>query len=175
MAYRLIGANPLSKPMLQCWVIVSWTFRNKLKWFFNRNTKFFIHGKSSENIICEIAAILSIGTWVNRSPLHYNKTHQSEKRWYFYWDVLYEPVPLAIKRDRLWLVWLLSGYSDRLVWTLGVTRITLNTLRPRQMAAIFQTTFSNAFSWMKIYQFRLRFHWSLLPRVKLTIIHSWFR
>ena len=26
-----------------------------------------------------------------------------------------------------------------------------NTLRPRQMAAIFQTTFSNAFSWMKMY------------------------
>ena len=27
----------------------------------------------------------------------------------------------------------------------------VNTLRPRQMAAIFQTTFSNAFSWMKMY------------------------
>ena len=33
----------------------------------------------------------------------------------------------------------------------------VNTLRPRQMAAIFQTAFSNAFSWMKMYQFRLRF------------------
>ena len=28
-----------------------------------------------------------------------------------------------------------------------------------KMAAISQTTFSNAFSWMKMYEFRLRFHW----------------
>ena len=38
-----------------------------------------------------------------------------------------------------------------------------------KMAAIFQTTFSNAFSWMKMFEFRLRFHWSLFPRVQLTI------
>ena len=44
-----------------------------------------------------------------------------------------------------------------------------------KMAAIFQTTFSNACSWMKMYEFRLRFHWSFFPRVKLTIFHNWFR
>ena len=49
----------------------------------------------------------------------------------------------------------------------------LNTLRP--MAAIFQTTFWNGFSWMKMFNFRLRFHWSLFPRVKLTIFQHWFR
>ena len=32
-----------------------------------------------------------------------------------------------------------------------------------KMAAIFQTTFSNAFSWMKMYKFRLKLHWSLSP------------
>ena len=51
----------------------------------------------------------------------------------------------------------------------------LNTLRPRQMDAISQTTFSNAFSWMKMFEFRLKFHWSLFPRVKLTIFQHWFR
>ena len=30
-----------------------------------------------------------------------------------------------------------------------------------KMAVILQTTFSNAFSWMQMYEFRLRFHWSL--------------
>ena len=30
-----------------------------------------------------------------------------------------------------------------------------------KMAAFFQTTFSNEFSWMKIYGFPLGFHWSL--------------
>ena len=33
-----------------------------------------------------------------------------------------------------------------------------------KMATIFQMTFSNAFSWMKIYWFLLRFHWSLFPK-----------
>ena len=37
----------------------------------------------------------------------------------------------------------------------------------------FQTKFSNAFSWMKMFEFRLRFHWSLFPRVQLTIFHDW--
>ena len=43
------------------------------------------------------------------------------------------------------------------------------------MAANFLTTFSNAFSWMKIQKFGLRFHWSLFPKVQLTIFHHWFR
>ena len=43
------------------------------------------------------------------------------------------------------------------------------------MAAIFQTTSSNAFSWTKAYEFRSRFHWSLFLRVQLTIFQHWFR
>ena len=45
----------------------------------------------------------------------------------------------------------------------------INTLRPRQMDAISQTTFSNTFSWMKMLESRLKFHWSLFPMVQLTI------
>ena len=37
--------------------------------------------------------------------------------------------------------------------------------RRDKMAAIFQTTFSNAFSWIKMCKLRLRFHWSLFPSV----------
>ena len=43
------------------------------------------------------------------------------------------------------------------------------------MAAISLTTLSNAFSWMKMLEFRLKFHWSLLPRVQSTIFQHWFR
>ena len=53
--------------------------------------------------------------------------------------------------------------------------ILINSLKPRKMAAVSQTTFSNAFSWLKMFEFRLRFHWSLLLRVQLTIIQHWFR
>ena len=44
-----------------------------------------------------------------------------------------------------------------------------------KMAAIFQTIFSNAFSWMKMYGFRLKIHWSLFLSVHLTISQHWFR
>ena len=44
-----------------------------------------------------------------------------------------------------------------------------------KMAAIFPTTFSNGFSWMKMYEFRLTFHWSLFLGVQLTIFQHWFR
>ena len=44
-----------------------------------------------------------------------------------------------------------------------------------EMDAISQTTFSNVFSWMKSFEFRLKFHWSLFLRVQLTIFQHWFR
>ena len=47
-------------------------------------------------------------------------------------------------------------------------------IRALNMAAIFQTTFSNVFSWMKMFEFRLWFHWSLLLRFQLTINQHWF-
>ena len=44
-----------------------------------------------------------------------------------------------------------------------------------KMAAISQTILSNAFSWMKMLEFQLKFHWSLFLRVQLTIFQHWFR
>ena len=38
-----------------------------------------------------------------------------------------------------------------------------------KMAAVLQTIFSDAFSWMKIFVFWLKFHWILFLRVQLTI------
>ena len=43
-----------------------------------------------------------------------------------------------------------------------------------KMAAIFQTTFSNAFSWIKMCQYQLKFHWNLFPWFQLTISQHWF-
>ena len=44
-----------------------------------------------------------------------------------------------------------------------------------KMATIFQTTFWSGFSWMEIYEFRLKFHWSLFLGAQLTIFQLWFR
>ena len=52
----------------------------------------------------------------------------------------------------------------------GLTHLPLD-----KMAAISQTIFSDAFSWMKSFLFWLKFHWSLFLRVQLTVIQHWFR
>ena len=43
-----------------------------------------------------------------------------------------------------------------------------------KVAAIFRTTFSNAFSWIKMYEFRVRIHLSLFLSVQLTTRQHWF-
>ena len=44
-----------------------------------------------------------------------------------------------------------------------------------KMDAISQTTSSSAFSWMKMFEFWLKFQWSLFLRAQLTIFQHWFR
>ena len=44
-----------------------------------------------------------------------------------------------------------------------------------EIVTISPTTFSNAFSWMKMYEFRLRFHWKLFLSFELTILQHMFR
>ena len=57
MAWRLFGAKPLTEK--KCWLIVNWNLKNKLQWNFNQNMKFFIQENGFENVLCEMAAILS--------------------------------------------------------------------------------------------------------------------
>ena len=56
MACCLVGAKPLSQPML--WYL-NWTLRNKLQWNFNRNSYIFIQRNGPENVVFEMAATLS--------------------------------------------------------------------------------------------------------------------
>ena len=58
---------------------------------------------------------------------------------------------------------------------INIARATLTHWGRDKMAAISQTTFSNAFPWMKICQFRLRFHWTLFLGFESTIFQHWFR
>ena len=44
-----------------------------------------------------------------------------------------------------------------------------------KMDAISQTPFSSAFSWKKMFEFRLKFHLSLFLGAPLTIFQHWFR
>ena len=62
-----------------------------------------------------------------------------------------------------------------LAWCLKAVKMIANLSPQGQNGPIFQTTFSNAFSWMKSFVFWFSFHWRLFQRVHLTIIQHWFR
>ena len=63
IACRLFGAKPLTKPML---VYCQLEPYEKLQRNFNQYTELFIHETSTENIVCEMAAILFRGRWDKR-------------------------------------------------------------------------------------------------------------
>ena len=69
-----------------------------------------------------------------------------------------------IPEERKHTLWLAGGYGH-LYTHLGRDK----------MAAVSQTMFSKAFSWMKMYEFRLKFHRGLFLRFQLTIFQHWFR
>ena len=75
-------------------------------------------------------------------------------------------------------IWILQSYD--LVPILGNRKwdmvvLTWTHWGQDKMAAIFQTTFSNGFLWMKMHEFRLKFHWNMFPKVQLTIFRQGFR
>ena len=58
----LVICSAPSHYLNQSWFIVYyWTLRNKLQWNLNQNTKLVIHENAFENVVCEMAAILSWG------------------------------------------------------------------------------------------------------------------
>ena len=87
--------------------------------------------------------------------------------------------PIIVQTPKPWMYWSLLErleLSDTdLSICMYVCNIAFITLRPRQNHRHLQTTFSYAFSWMKMYEFRQKYHWGLFPRVHLTITQHWFK
>ena len=59
MACRLVGAKPLSKPMLTYCQSDPWEYTSGR--YESKHKTFYIHENEFENVVCEIAAILSRG------------------------------------------------------------------------------------------------------------------
>ena len=62
MACRLVGAKPLSEPMLE---YSNWTLKNKLQRNLYRNSNIFIQENAFQNVVWKMAAILSRPQCVN--------------------------------------------------------------------------------------------------------------
>ena len=63
--YWLVAWSATSHYLNQCWDIVNWTLMNKLQWNFNRYSSIFIQENGFENVVCEMASILSRPQCVN--------------------------------------------------------------------------------------------------------------
>ena len=65
--------------------------------------------------------------------------------------------------------------SPHVYWSIILGFWLFNTLRPRQDGRHFPDDIFKCIFWMKMYEFPLKFHWSLFPKVRLTIFQHWFR
>ena len=78
-------------------------------------------------------------------------------------------IPVSVTHFKIRISSKASQSSNELQW------LDLTHWGRDKMVAISQTTFSNAFSWMKMYKFRLRFHWIFSPRVESTMFMKTMR
>ena len=92
MACRLFGAKPLSKPMIGYW--------NTLQWNPDHNSNNFIQENHSENVVCEMAAILLRGLGVNGNAIHCTYTFDM-----IIWPFSEEVCWLAVSGvDNVWII-----------------------------------------------------------------------
>ena len=143
----LVTWSALSHYLNHCWNITNSNLRNKLQWNLKRNSCIFLNENAFENVVCEMAAILSWPQCVNGE--YWKNRSLGREHCVCWW-------PCTISCS--------SNSFDSLIHC-----------GQHEMDAIFWMPFSNAFSWMKIYEFQLRFHWSLFLTVQLTIFQLWFR
>ena len=131
MACRLYGAKPLSKLMLgYC----------QFGAVLNQNIKLFIHKNVSENIVCEMAAILSRGRWFKSdhgyfeyaihgytlSSDHHTKGLFNGLGFRYYWIIhyslskdapwLYRPI---FEQWYIWIICNISWNADGCIWLAG--------------------------------------------------------
>ena len=52
---------------VKSWIIVNWTIANIFQWKFNQNTAICSEENAHENVVCEMASILSRPQWVNKT------------------------------------------------------------------------------------------------------------
>ena len=173
----------------QCSLIVNWTITNKLQWNSNQNTSLFIQENAFENVVCEMAAILSrrrrVKIDIGVCEVMHHVTHIYSPI-SFYYDFHNIPHILSLYYMLVyhlcdWQALDCSNENGLLGTKYGICSLQVESWPalgihwgPSKMVAILQTIFSNAFSWMKIRVLCFEFHWSLYLGVQLTISQHCF-
>ena len=114
----------------QCWNIVNWTLRNKLQWNFNRNSIIFIQENALQNVVCEMASILSRPQCVKLACIK-EKHHRARSHYLgIYWDLnlranrtqtIKRWIPQSLVHMKVTNVWKLAACSYSMTskeWTI---------------------------------------------------------
>ena len=70
-----IGSDNGLAPMNQCWDVVNRTLVNKFQWNLKRNSYIFSQENAFENVVCEMAVILS-GSYCVKKKISQHNYHQ---------------------------------------------------------------------------------------------------
>ena len=153
-ACRLFGTKPLPEPML---TYCQWDCRNKLQWNSHLNSKHFLHENAYEQY-CQWNDVHFVqGRWVNNL-----RTHETCYVFIF--------VVISLLTSDTYYLFLYIIHScitgiGGVPFCSGLNiliypRHSTNTLTHWgcKMAATSRMIFSNAFSWMKMYEFWLKCH-----------------
>ena len=186
MACRLLGAKPLPEPMLvycrlDSWEQVSVKFKSEFYHFHSRKCIWKCLSKWQPFCPGEDELMLSNCCWITHTAM----IAWCMDGWMDGWmDVcVCDTVCFAGCVCVLWSTKQLLNTDDLThyipMMTYGVISndmfVALTHWGRDKMAEIFQMTFSDVFSWMKMFEFLLKFHLSLFLRVQLTIFQYWFK
>ena len=129
--------------------------------------------------------------WVNHQDAcdlwyphtHYDVTNGQEHELNQWWPSMQLHICVNTYRPQ-WVMWIFSvNYGNNIItfyriYDLTADMVVINRYQQPcywlclthwgwdEMNNIWQMTFSNVFSWMKMFEFRLKIHWSLFPRIQ---------
>ena len=116
-------------------------------------------------LCCRCRPNISLDKTRNKNNCNIRRSFVCPKPFFCNWENVVRLPKRSLYVAHMTLYFFRTGYWPRIALLTHWGR--------NKMAAIFQTTLSSAFSWMKIFKFRLRFHWSNIPA--LVQIMAWRR
>ena len=167
MACCLFGIQPLPEPTMACFQSDT---KDKFQQYLNYNTNVFTPENAFENLVRKMSVVRFLLPFVNNSHDVCELICINILGKYGIYAYVQTACGYACIGSN-WTHW--DRATDICISELGCHHSLTHWGRVK-MAAIFQTTFSNGFSWMKMHEFRLTFHWILFLVVQLTIFQHWF-
>ena len=155
----------------QCWIIVNWNFGTvEIQWNLNKLQVSYMKMNLKTSLAKWWPFCLDF-TDLKQTYIRFHVVLWLDTNWGT-WVLIYI-LPTRVVHDFQSRCSLFPRHVPRTTESSGCWRWTH--WGRYKIDAILQTTFSNAISLIKMFEFRLKFHWSLFLRGQLTIFQHWSR